>query len=543
MKRTISILSVLCLTLAFAKAQTIDDAMNFAENDYYGTARTMSLGGAMTALGSDLGSFVFNPAGSAVAKYSQVSITPGVSISSVNAYFDNRSGSRDKINQARFIVPNIGATLRFDTGRISGVKAVTVGFVTHMTNNFNRSFASGAQTPTSYAGYLADYASTAYDRIEKVYGYTAERLRRSEWDINVDWNCKLGDETGMIHNAPGALPRFWTGVTEDYIGYNGTNKPHQVYTDYSQRSYGSKLDYVINIGVNISDVVFLGANLGLQTYRYSYEDYLSEGKVREELYTSRFNRLSSEYVYNCSGNGVYGKFGILVTPFAGLRIGAAFTTPTVMNIAEDWQTTMSVITDIDSSGDRTTGLNRHTPVAENRYRFVSPMRFNMGLAYTFGKYAIASVDYELVNYGRSEFRRASGWSNDFTDLNREIKGTAPTDEFDYDFLGRQHMLRAGLELKPVQWLAVRLGYGLSTSGRCYYENGRPFNLKANTNSYSFGFGYDPQSSFFMDIACRLKQCPEQYTLLYGHYLYDCDSPIVTSKQLLTTIVATVGWRF
>ena len=52
-------------------AQGLYEGLIFSQNTYYGTARSMALGNAMTAVGGDLGSIVINPAGSAVSSYSQ----------------------------------------------------------------------------------------------------------------------------------------------------------------------------------------------------------------------------------------------------------------------------------------------------------------------------------------------------------------------------------------------------------------------------------------------------------------------------------------
>ena len=63
MKRILAaaFLSVMALQ---AGAQGWTDALNFSENDYLGTARSVGMGNAMTAVGGDLGSLTFNPAGS-----------------------------------------------------------------------------------------------------------------------------------------------------------------------------------------------------------------------------------------------------------------------------------------------------------------------------------------------------------------------------------------------------------------------------------------------------------------------------------------------
>ena len=65
MKRILAaaFLSVMALQ---AGAQGWTDALNFSENDYLGTARSVGMGNAMTAVGGDLGSLTFNPAGSRV---------------------------------------------------------------------------------------------------------------------------------------------------------------------------------------------------------------------------------------------------------------------------------------------------------------------------------------------------------------------------------------------------------------------------------------------------------------------------------------------
>ena len=80
MRRTV-ITILLALAAGGAFAQTMADAYQFSENNYEGTARTIAMGNAFTALGGDLGSVTINPAGSAVARYSQFTVTPSVYIS------------------------------------------------------------------------------------------------------------------------------------------------------------------------------------------------------------------------------------------------------------------------------------------------------------------------------------------------------------------------------------------------------------------------------------------------------------------------------
>ena len=86
-------IKMICAALAFAAAaaaagaQNMYDAINFSRNEYLGTARSMALGNAVTAVGGDLGTVGINPAGSAVANYGQMVITPGISSSVVGSSY------------------------------------------------------------------------------------------------------------------------------------------------------------------------------------------------------------------------------------------------------------------------------------------------------------------------------------------------------------------------------------------------------------------------------------------------------------------------
>ena len=131
MKRTFTIIATALLAAAQATAQTAADALLFSENNYEGTARTVAMGNAFTALGGDLGSATFNPAGTAVAKYSQFSLTPGLTFSSNTTqgvpfngenltYFQRQMKSRTTAMN----LPQMGISINWDTNRTSDQKSV-----------------------------------------------------------------------------------------------------------------------------------------------------------------------------------------------------------------------------------------------------------------------------------------------------------------------------------------------------------------------------------------------------------------------------------
>ena len=124
----IILLTVMAALTGFG--QSAYDAWRFSQNEYEGTARSVAMGNAFTALGGDLGAVTINPAGSAVAGYSQFTITPSLYISSATAngaapyagaeltYFDKKYRS----SNTDFGIPNIGMTFYFDTDKNGAYK-------------------------------------------------------------------------------------------------------------------------------------------------------------------------------------------------------------------------------------------------------------------------------------------------------------------------------------------------------------------------------------------------------------------------------------
>jgi hypothetical protein len=170
-----------------------------------------------------------------------------------------------------------------------------------------------------------------------------------------------------------------------------------------------------------------------------------------------------------------------------------------------------------------------SPQGEDYYKFSEPWRANFGLAYTLGKLAVLSVDYELCDYSVMKFKR-NGFDDErdyFVDLNQEIKDT----------FGTSHMLRAGLEVKPTEMFALRAGYGRTTAPDL-------IELPA-TQNVSFGLGFNSNRSFFADIACRYAFASDEYFMPYSDYLaeYQVYAPEIRNTKEAWKVLLTLGWRF
>jgi hypothetical protein len=226
-------------------------------------------------------------------------------------------------------------------------------------------------------------------------------------------------------------------------------------------------------------------------------------------------------------SGIYAKIGAILTPGYGLRIGAAIQTPVTNTIVERWQYSGSTeFTEPEYDG------YAYSPEGEYRYVFNSPMRANLGIAYTFGNFAVVSADYEFCDYGQMKFMEDRGGSDDyFDDVNNSIK----------EIFGVQNIWRFGAEAK-LGSLAIRGGYGFSTSPEKHFEG--PYR-----SNFSFGLGYSSKGSFFADFAVRKNIYNNEYYMPYSDYIMDDSGNILEPvPEILITrsdwkALMTIGWRF
>ena len=107
MKRISIAISTLLLVFSALSAQTMSDALTLGQTNYYGTARTLGMGNAVTAVGGDMGSISINPAGGAVSAFSQVTFSTGWNTASSSSsavlptFYSGRSASKRAFSDYR----------------------------------------------------------------------------------------------------------------------------------------------------------------------------------------------------------------------------------------------------------------------------------------------------------------------------------------------------------------------------------------------------------------------------------------------------------
>jgi len=521
----------------------MNDGLEWSSNDYYGTARTMGMGNAVTSVGGDLGTIAINPAGGAVASYSQVAVSPGLSMSFVGAKgvssYDGNTylGNNAHSNAAKFVLPSAGINFNFNTGNSSGLVNFSIGFVANCSQKYNCSVKTRGITDfggSTYSGYLA---AVATDQIDYY-------IKNEKWQ---DELTALAAKTNAFgYNT--AVPGGFTGVSENGLTDGTASLGGPITQRYNRTKEGSKMDYILNVAFNISDIIYLGASLGMVGLNYRIGEMIGEEAIDPTNFQTGFENLTCNYSYRARGTGVYGKFGIIAAPFDGLRLGAAIQTPTRFNMVERYNYGMTT----EFPGNTTTSGTSD----EGSWSFTlsSPWRFNVGASYTFGNFAIVSADYERVNYKYTKY--LPYYTDDFTfcdKLNERISGETAKGQC----LGASNIVRAGVEIKPLKEFAVRAGYNLTTSAKRQYESYEQQTIGKNIHSASLGVGYISPGSFFCDIAARMNFYPAERRKVYDAqtdwYSNRADpesvdfrtvgNPVIEYTNNLLSVVATIGWRF
>ena len=526
------------------------------------------MGNAFTALGGDLGGITINPAGSAVAPYSQVTLSPGLNISVSTtqgqpykdqplSYFQRRMRNTN----TTFTMPNLGFSLNWDTYASRGLKSFTFSFLSNQTQIYNeRTYANGTNNRTSFMGSLAENAHLD--------GFLGGDLGNNDsWD-GAPWNYVAAMQGWLIAPfGPGKEGEgdLFMGSTEQQLKGNNKVIPGELDQYFGRERFGYKNDYTFNFGLNFNDRVWAGVNLNINSLEFNSLEYIKEAAVdpndfgleyQENLPDGTPGPLIQDYfiegkltnTLRTYGMGFSAKFGVIWNAWKGLRVGAAIQTPTWNKLTDEWTT--DAISYFDKGKHQA-----ESPRGKYSYRFREPMRANFGLAYVFGSRGLISVDYELAAYDQMKFSAYDAFSEEFNYTNEDIK----------EFTGIGHSLRIGGEVKVLPSLALRAGYNFLTPGEYgFNESGRKTELKAYTHDIGFGIGYSSKKSFFADLGCKGTFYNTEYILPYrdyvymkdtetGDYIYDADGYLIPDENFMVPeiknvrsnwkVVLTLGWRF
>ena len=432
-------------------AQDAFDAMRYANDTQYGTARFAALGGAMGALGGDFSAINVNPAGSAIFTHNQLGGSLVLNnIQNKSNYF----GSKKSDSNTKFDINQAGGVWVFTDTQSATVDKITFGLNYEKTNNFNNNVATFGINPTnSVANYFLSYAN----------GIPINVIRNSDFE-NLSYGGQqayLGYEGFIIGPKPGSTTQYETNIS-------GNGKFYQENTLKSV-GYNGKLNF--NMGASIKNKYFFGVNLNGHFVDYTrntsfYEDYAdSPGHLTNTgVQSLRFSNDLFTY-----GTGFSIQLGAIAKVTESFRVGLAYDSPTWYNLNDELQQTLQVACPDCIPGKSSFNADPNLKIVYPTYQLRTPAKATASLAYIFGKKGLISFDVANKNYNGSQF----GPKKDYTRTNSEIAATFRESTTEY---------RVGAEYRIKQW-SLRGGYRFEQSP---YKN---LVTLGDLTSYSGGLGY------------------------------------------------------
>ncbi len=510
-----AVIATLALTGAFA--QNEDNALSYSLLKPTGTARSISLGGAMGAVGGDYSAIGINPAGIAIYRSNEFSFTPSLMLSDTDSKYYGTSTSEEKFSVPLNHVSYVGTMMPMRAAE-SGLVSTHFAIGYNRTNNYNRKSyiqASGVESS------LLDMFISNSD------GRTLQELDNFYTGIAYD--------ARLTELRPGFDASYYNGY--EYIDSNndpqwGASNLEQMKV-INENGYSGLFD--LSFGANFSNKFYLGASLGIaslynkmesQHYERAggyYQDYLNYRDGNDEL--AVLDDFYFDERERTTGVGVNLKLGMIVRPVKNLRLGVAFHTPTYYSMDMEYETRAR------SNFINADNYDIVSPVGDISYNFRTPLKAVGSLALLLGDKGLISVDYEYTDYSTMQYR--SKHSNltetrGFNDINDVITSTFQA----------THDLRFGAEVKLTPMVALRGGYD-------YFQN--PYKkefLNSGGDRYNItgGIGFRHQN-MFVDLAYLYRYQSYIHSLYYSPNVEDKFQEPANMTTVDHQVAVTVGWKF
>jgi hypothetical protein len=137
MKKLFFILVIFIVLTGTARAQYVDNALLFSQQNYGSTARSRAMGNAFGALGGDFGSLSINPAGIGIYLRGELSST--VSLLNLNSTESFYQGNSSKEDNNKFNVRNLGCVFVLPSHKeFSNLVSRNIGIGYNRLANFNQ---------------------------------------------------------------------------------------------------------------------------------------------------------------------------------------------------------------------------------------------------------------------------------------------------------------------------------------------------------------------------------------------------------------------
>ena len=470
-------------------AQDFNSALRFSESFVEGDGRYMAMAGALSSLGGNVSAMSVNPASSASFKKSVFELSPAYIYAKSENYYHG-----------------------YDKAFSTALKMPSMGLLYYKPMKQNEIFVTGLSFAFSYNAQNRYYETLNFTNRKPNSSLTDDFLRLGSINGSGAWDKfyeLLAWDTYLINFDEGTNTYY-----SDFVDKNGAADYSNMNQNIQIERDGQKNEYLFNIGVNFTEWVYFGADLTLTNMYYRETRVITE-TVDDN--NSELNKFSYMEDYDLTGNGVGGKFGVIVRPIEYVRIGAAIHTPVTYSISEDGGTSLDVKYNKPVNGSPD---HRKDTTYVYDYKIGQPAKFVGSLGFVYKNVANIGVDFESMNYSQCTFT-----SEDAQMMDRSSQI--------YEELKTVNNIKCGGEFRYGPF-SFRAGYAMygnpykNVSGDKFYRN-----------DYSAGVGL-ATNTVYCDLAwlrAKSKQTNDFYRDLKGN--------IVSSNSTIKrdNITFTIGFKF
>jgi hypothetical protein len=443
-------------------SQSESEGLLFSRSDILGTARYTSMGGAFAALGGDATASSKNPAGIAVFRNNEFSLTPAYHENFSEGIYYNKTITTGKSNLNIGSFSLVGVQDLKNAGRWKNT-AMSVGM--NRTATYHQKYSLKGENIGS--SILDDYTNIANSL-----GIASNNLSGAyPFDLYLLWKNYLidnySDDSAKYFNNAGVLP---------------------IDQGYSVTTTGAKRELYFNFGGNYDDKLYIGAGVANSKIVYERTSTYSEYYDPKDT-TTLIDEFSQTYYDKASGRGYSAVLGAIYRPVNALRIGISWKSPEVQRLAYTYESDNVTVEEGISYEELSPDILNY------KYRIASPMQTTAAIAYTIKKIGLVSLEADYVDYRMINMRGLAD-SDPFTNENAAID----------NLLKPTINVRGGIDYRITPFISARAGYALF---------GNPYTKMVQTNGkfeiFSLGGGYQTDD-FFIDGSYQYKWSSDQFTL-------------------------------
>jgi len=211
------------------------------------------------------------------------------------------------------------------------------------------------------------------------YDIANDKNKAYSFDLNPAWQLYL------IDTVPGYQDWYYSPVP-----FGGTFQRERLQTK------GSINEWYFSFSANYSNVLFIGATIGIDALRYSSISSYSENDVADTI--PYFKSWKFNQNLETRGTGMNIKIGLIVQPVKWLRVGVAYHSPTwYFNMRDTWYTTTF-------ANLGWTNGNASSPTGTYQYKLNTPMKFLADAGLIIANKGSISFEYEYLNYATAKFK-------------------------------------------------------------------------------------------------------------------------------------------